>query len=357
MPILSGSLTSLRKACAKMCNSNRNDNMAQSSIWYSLKRGVSAPTFKISSTPNTSRASKSMLSSSSSFSSSSTSIASVSSFFSSFSSPSFFSAAFFAAAAFLASLAAFAAAFFATTVLYSANLLCQALTAICHLAHCWLNHVEGCKSSMRMLSFLSKIHFFTYSSHLAPLVHSYLMSSKPSSLVGRVNLVNEALITTGVRSLVSRLTKDIFFSSAVNSALGGSSSFSSSSASSFSSSSSSFSSSSSSNFSPFSSAAFFLASRSFCFFSFSAFFLSFSISFCFCSIIFFRFSSNFFALNCLSEASCFCCNINFWLCFLNSTVGSPTTTQAIFLKAGDRNRSKRSFRSSSIRFPLTSMTM
>merc|ERR1712066_230179 len=130
-------------------------------------------------------------------------MASVSSFFSSsFSSPSFFSAAFFAAAAFFASLAAFATAFFCKADLCSFNLLCQALSTVCHFAHCWLNHVEGCKSSMRMLSFLSKIHFFRYSSHLAPLDHSYLMSSKPSSLVGRVNLVNEALITTGVKSLV-----------------------------------------------------------------------------------------------------------------------------------------------------------
>mmetsp|Transcript_43759 Transcript_43759/g.135821 ORF Transcript_43759/g.135821 Transcript_43759/m.135821 type:complete len:211 (+) Transcript_43759:602-1234(+) len=208
MPVRSGSSTSWRKACARRCSSNRRLIMVQSSNWKSLKRGVDAPMFMMSSTPKTSRFSKSTVSSSSSssfFSSFS------SSFFSAFSSlsssigaasPSFFSSDSFAAASFLAAslaaaaafFAALAASFFANVALYSPCFACHCCRTFCHSTHfCW-NQSDGVRSSTRVVSFLSATQVFKYSCAFeCDLLHSCLISSKPSSFSGRVNSARDVL--------------------------------------------------------------------------------------------------------------------------------------------------------------------
>mmetsp|Transcript_34423 Transcript_34423/g.64205 ORF Transcript_34423/g.64205 Transcript_34423/m.64205 type:complete len:384 (-) Transcript_34423:1075-2226(-) len=383
MPFLSGSSQSFLKACAIRWSSKHRTISAQSSGPNSLYKGIPPPMSSTSSTPKMSTPSKSTSSSSSSSSSTSmgstfSSFTSSSSSFSSFlaSSSSFFAfsaAALASASFFLASLACLAAAFFCILDLYSGTLACHCWKTFCQAPILVLNHADGTRSSTRLVSFLSLIHFDTTSGALSSFAHSYLISSKPSSASGTVNLVKLVFRTTMDTSGVAILRYFSFFSSAVSSTFGGSSSTSSTASSSSSSSSIStslVSSSSSSGGTSLPSASSFFRSASFfalsCAFfissnffmrSLSAFFFAFSSSFCLFSAAFFLASSSFFILNSLSDCSCLSFNISSKLIFLKSAGGSPTTTMATFLKELSKKRLKLSALLSFIKLDRSSITM
>mmetsp|Transcript_78788 Transcript_78788/g.245420 ORF Transcript_78788/g.245420 Transcript_78788/m.245420 type:complete len:233 (-) Transcript_78788:110-808(-) len=121
-----------------------------------------------------------------------------SSFFSAF---SFFSASFFAAAAFAAATFA-AATFFSASFLaarcahaaFQATCLArQRCSVFCHLARCCFAQSDGTIPSTRRALFLLRTHAFTYSCAFWALLHSYLISSKPSSFSGRLNSPRDSL--------------------------------------------------------------------------------------------------------------------------------------------------------------------
>mmetsp|Transcript_60324 Transcript_60324/g.162502 ORF Transcript_60324/g.162502 Transcript_60324/m.162502 type:complete len:360 (+) Transcript_60324:870-1949(+) len=354
----------------------------------------STPKTSKSSSPSRSigvSSSSGALASSSSFAGSSSSSSFFSSsFFSSFFSSSFCSsplaaaaAAFFSAITFsLASLAAFAAAaalalasFTALSLalassfsLYSCIFFCQPAMVVANSLNVFKAHWPGTRSSTFKVNFLSMIHFLKYSWLLLSLDQVYRTSSKPSSFVGNVNLPNFVLKTPEVRSLMSCGKKITFFSSAVSSTFGGSSSDSSTSAGSSGSSSSSSSLSSSGSFSSkgLSAAnAFAFLSAHACFFasfifftnSFFAFFVAFACSLSLFASSFFLFSSVCLIRNAASDSACFLLKSLLEVFFLNSIVGSPTSTTADFLKVDESNLVNNSFLSSCNKLPLTSMTM
>mmetsp|Transcript_109435 Transcript_109435/g.349166 ORF Transcript_109435/g.349166 Transcript_109435/m.349166 type:complete len:370 (+) Transcript_109435:583-1692(+) len=368
MPTLSGSLTSFLKACVSKYSSKRRLNIVQSSKVNAEKMGWLSPMSRKSSTPNTSSLSKSTsgLSLSSSSSSSAGASAMLASSFSSASplpSPSFFLASF--AAAFAAAVAAFLASFALCWFCFA----CQACRAFCQSFNLLVNHSDGSRSSMRVVSLRSRTHCFKYSLHLSPLTQSKRTWSKPSSCSGIENFVKEVLSANGDMSGTGVFRNHRPLSSAVSSTLGGSSSTSISSSScsssdSFSSSASSSLLSSTSASSPFSALSFFFFSSSSFFFSASCFFLaSFaaffrSLSSCFCrfSWAFLRFTSACLALKSASEASCLSLSAKAWVFFLKSAGGSPIMTAAVRLKPVPAHLAASSFLSSFRRFPLTSMT-
>mmetsp|Transcript_116031 Transcript_116031/g.328834 ORF Transcript_116031/g.328834 Transcript_116031/m.328834 type:complete len:203 (-) Transcript_116031:106-714(-) len=194
MPVRSGSSASRRNACDSRCSSKLRLIRAQSSNWNSLKRGSPPPMSITSSTPKTSRPSKSTFSSSSSRPSGSP-IGSSSGFFSppaAVASPCCSAAPAPFAAAAAAALAASpcstpSAAFFAAAALYSFCLACQRFRTCCHSLHFPLNHSDGCRSSIRVVSFFFRVHCFRWALAFGSLLHSALTSSKPSSFVGKLN--------------------------------------------------------------------------------------------------------------------------------------------------------------------------
>mmetsp|Transcript_9827 Transcript_9827/g.29420 ORF Transcript_9827/g.29420 Transcript_9827/m.29420 type:complete len:235 (-) Transcript_9827:166-870(-) len=230
IPTRSLSSTSWPKACARRCSSKRRLASAQSSSWKSLKRGMppptsmTSPTLKISSCSNSAGSISFSSAFSASFSFSSplpsssmgTGSPSFASFFSSsgflvaasfsfassfFSAFSFFSASFFAAAAFAAATFA-AATFFSASFLaarcahaaFQATCLArQRCSVFCHLARCCFAQSDGTIPSTRRALFLLRTHAFTYSCAFWALLHSYLISSKPSSFSGRLNSPRDSL--------------------------------------------------------------------------------------------------------------------------------------------------------------------
>mmetsp|Transcript_146036 Transcript_146036/g.364156 ORF Transcript_146036/g.364156 Transcript_146036/m.364156 type:complete len:365 (+) Transcript_146036:248-1342(+) len=153
-------------------------------------------------------------------------------------------------------------------------------------------------------------------------------------------------------SLVAPSSTSIFFSSFFSSSFFSSFSplFSSSFSPSFTSSPSFFSSPS------FLSSPSFFSSSAFFFFSSSNFFFASASCFCRSAICFLRSFSIFLACQSLSDFACFSSNSLANSNFLYSSVGSPMTTCATFLKCGAEKRFRTSLRSPSMRFDLTSMT-
>mmetsp|Transcript_128239 Transcript_128239/g.356940 ORF Transcript_128239/g.356940 Transcript_128239/m.356940 type:complete len:270 (+) Transcript_128239:173-982(+) len=211
--------------------------------------------------------------------------------------------------------------------------------------HLLLNHSEGCKSSIRCVSFLSSTHLRKCSSHFAFSAHANLISSKPSSSSGRVNLAYHAESSFVSRSGASLFRKFAFFSSSVSSTLIGSSASSSAGASFFSSSSASFSNSSSASFFP---SLDFLVASSFLFRSSWIFFF-------FSSSAFLRVASAFLRLASASALARLSFSVASWTHVLYSAGGSPMTTWATLLNSGPPKRISIAFRSSAVRFPFTCM--
>merc|ERR1719382_565796 len=107
-------------------------------------------------------------------------------------------------------------------------LLCQSENNLPHSLTLSWNHCPGCRSSIREVLFLSKIHVRKYSVLAASPCHSKLTASKPSPLPGIEKLPKFWLSTASVRSRVPPPGPNhFFFSSSVNSTFGGSSSSSS----------------------------------------------------------------------------------------------------------------------------------
>mmetsp|Transcript_124061 Transcript_124061/g.219832 ORF Transcript_124061/g.219832 Transcript_124061/m.219832 type:complete len:328 (-) Transcript_124061:931-1914(-) len=324
MPTRSGSLTSRRNACARRWSSKRRLSRAQSSVAKYANNGTLLPTSHTFSKPKISRSS--MYSSSTS-----TSIFPFSLFsFSLFSSAAFFSAS--------------AAAFLFAGSLNSFCFCFQASSCLLHSTTLLWNHEDGWMLSTRVVTLRSSNHSLSSSPHVDFFCHSNRTSSNPSSLSGRLKLVNEAARVSAVKSGLGSLRNHSRFSSSVNVTCGGlssstsiASSPSSSSSSSFSSFSSAFSSAFSSNFSStFSSAIFtslasapgfsssILSSATFCsssaalacsaaaFLAASSFFFSSFICFLFSRSAFlssrFLRSTTFRALKSMSDCSCLAFN-------------------------------------------------
>mmetsp|Transcript_84637 Transcript_84637/g.152632 ORF Transcript_84637/g.152632 Transcript_84637/m.152632 type:complete len:290 (-) Transcript_84637:298-1167(-) len=253
----------------------------------------------------------------------------------------------------------------------------------CHSKNCFVQAAcfslklgEGCRSVMQEVRLVSRTQFLRYSLLFAAGCHSYLTSSKPSSLSGIVKLEKDLLKTAGAKSPQPSFgRKESCFSSSVSSTFGGSlpkpsSSSSSSSSSSFTSSltsssltSTSILDSSSSFFSSALCSAFlfasccFLMASSACFFRCSSAFRRISaISFCRFAKAFSLSFSAFFSLHSWSAFSCFTfkaltCNI-----LLCSGFGSPIMTWATVLKCGALNLFSTSARSAATKLDFTSIT-
>mmetsp|Transcript_66037 Transcript_66037/g.193259 ORF Transcript_66037/g.193259 Transcript_66037/m.193259 type:complete len:295 (-) Transcript_66037:1150-2034(-) len=80
------------------------------------------------------------------------------------------------------------------------------------------NHRPGCRSSTRCVSLRSLTQTLRYSAQASLFCHSYLISSKPSSLVGRVKRPNCWLSSFFVRSWTADFRNHMPFSSSVSSA-------------------------------------------------------------------------------------------------------------------------------------------
>mmetsp|Transcript_59065 Transcript_59065/g.93480 ORF Transcript_59065/g.93480 Transcript_59065/m.93480 type:complete len:285 (-) Transcript_59065:998-1852(-) len=247
----------------------------------------------------------------------------------------------------------------------------------CHSWNCFCQEpilsaklFEGCKSSIRVDCFASKTHLLKYSLHSASPSQTNSTASNPSDSSGIVKLDKLFESAAGAMSPTVACRKSKCNSSSESSTFGGSSpkpsssSFTSSSfASTFSSLASSFSSSSSSFTLPsslpssfFSSPVFFIASSNSFFLFSSAFLRNSASSLCRRSICFCCSLCAFLSLHSLSAFACFSRRILARNLSLNSSVGFPMTTMAVFLKWGKLNRFKTSARSEASRFALTSIT-
>mmetsp|Transcript_58595 Transcript_58595/g.178694 ORF Transcript_58595/g.178694 Transcript_58595/m.178694 type:complete len:332 (+) Transcript_58595:652-1647(+) len=278
------------------------------------------------------------------------------SFFSSFPAPFFSDSAFFCSAA--------GAFLLDAPLLKSCCFFFQALSSRVHSDICVLNHSEIFKSSTRWVNFLLDIHRAMYSLHAASGCHAYLISSKPSSLVGKLNCMYVDAITFKVKSVEPCCRNFISFSASVSSTL---TSSSASSASAFSSSSSIFTSSSSLTSSLASSFALPSSpSSSFASLASLASLACFAASWrFFCSASRFRFASSaalvlaasaFFRFASASAFACLSFSTLAWTQLVYSAGGSPTTTLATRLSSLLQNLSSTFFRESASKLPFTSMT-
>mmetsp|Transcript_94193 Transcript_94193/g.272184 ORF Transcript_94193/g.272184 Transcript_94193/m.272184 type:complete len:355 (-) Transcript_94193:1026-2090(-) len=277
-------------------------------------------------------------------------------------------------------------------VLNASCFFCQSANNFLNSDHLSSNHLEGCNNSSLLVRFFSNTFSRKYAFAAPSFAHSKRTASKPSAFSGIEKFEKQRLKVTSVRSAVALGANQAFCSSSVSSTAGGSSpmSSSSSSAASFFSSSPSLAPSStsicfgssspilassfcSSFFSPsalpsagvsspsaffFASASsrFFFASSRICF-RFSA--ASFLIAAIFCSLSLAAFAwafLTFFSFHSCSTFCCFASNIFSCCLALNSVVGSPITTQAVFLKHGLLKRFSNFSRSPEIKLPWTSMT-
>mmetsp|Transcript_66424 Transcript_66424/g.145639 ORF Transcript_66424/g.145639 Transcript_66424/m.145639 type:complete len:286 (+) Transcript_66424:555-1412(+) len=248
----------------------------------------------------------------------------------------------------------------------------------CHSWNCFCQEpilsvklFEGCKSSIRVDCFASKTHLLKYSLHSTSPSQTNSTESNPSDSSGIVKLDKLFESAAGAMSPTITCRKSKCNSSSESSTFGGSSPKPSSSsltsssfASTFSSLASSFSSSSSSftSFfislpsSFFSSPAFFMASSNSFFLFSSAFLRNSASSLCRRSICFCCSLCAFLSLHSLSAFACFSRRILVRNLSLNSSVGFPMITMAVFLKWGKLNLFKTSARSEASRFALTSIT-
>mmetsp|Transcript_14296 Transcript_14296/g.41700 ORF Transcript_14296/g.41700 Transcript_14296/m.41700 type:complete len:377 (+) Transcript_14296:457-1587(+) len=376
MPGLSGSSTSFLKALISRKSSKRRLMSAQSSNMKLAKSGSPPP---MSQTSFTLKMSSAGISSSPSSSPSFSSSASSPSFFSSSLSPSFFSLSSSPSSFLSFSLRSFsrrsfsfcarslAASLLEGSCLNSFCLSCHSWRIFCHSESLPKNHSEGCKSSMRVVSFFSRTHFLRYALLPSSFCHSKRRSSKPSSFSGIVNCAKDCVITWDVMSGKTWGLNQSLASASESSARGASSS-SSSLASSLSSSLASslafFSSSLASSLAPSLPSSFASevsmapssAALAACAAAAAALRCSMNC-FCLCSMAFLRSFSACCAFQSASTLSCFSARTSLRTFFLWSSVGSPMTTCATFLKCGSEKRFSSSWRSSLTRLPLTSMTM
>mmetsp|Transcript_2977 Transcript_2977/g.8981 ORF Transcript_2977/g.8981 Transcript_2977/m.8981 type:complete len:335 (-) Transcript_2977:1332-2336(-) len=113
-----------------------------------------------------------------------------------------------------------------TGSLYSMCLICQFCKSFCQLFHFSLNHSEGPMCSTRVVTLRWNFHFIRRSSHLCLSCHMNLISSNPSSSVGKPNPEKAVLTMKSDKSDISpsRFRKSSARSAAVSSTLGGCSS-------------------------------------------------------------------------------------------------------------------------------------
>mmetsp|Transcript_59642 Transcript_59642/g.182147 ORF Transcript_59642/g.182147 Transcript_59642/m.182147 type:complete len:557 (-) Transcript_59642:462-2132(-) len=241
-----------------------------------------------------------------------------------------------------------------------------ALCAVCHTAMSltqqlcfFLNQSEGCKSSMGIAFFRSRTQLLKCSVAFSFGYHWYRISSKPSSLSGKLNLaiaeVSAGIAMSGIPP--GALRNHICFSSSLNTARGAGPRSSSSIGATLSSSSFGGSSSlGSSTFSPFA----IFAARSFALIVASNLRLR-SLAILCC--VFFIASTCLarsallrFWLCSASSLSCLPLRTSCWVRRLKSSPGSPIMTTATFLKAGATKFLRAASLSAFKRLPRTSMT-
>mmetsp|Transcript_17736 Transcript_17736/g.23889 ORF Transcript_17736/g.23889 Transcript_17736/m.23889 type:complete len:250 (+) Transcript_17736:711-1460(+) len=211
----------------------------------------------------------------------------------------------------------FAIAFFLAGSFKSCCFFFHALRPLVHSDHLPLNQSEGCKSSMRCVSFLPRTHLRRYSSHPLRSAQGNLISPKLSSSPGTANFAYADASSFGSMSGESFFLNVALFSSSVSSTLISSCSSSAAAVSALASSSASF-------FSLSSSASFF---PSFVFLAASSLFLRSSCALFFRSSSAFFFASSNFLRFALASAFVFLSlSMASWTQVMYSAGGSPITT-------------------------------